>query len=219
VWWAKNDAWLKKILWKTGKISRKRHFQALNAETMLVLHSMYGSKLDTVPCYPRNQFFLASVWTIIHRTAYSCLLISPDRAELRTVYDWVVTCYSYAPLGFHILLEATHEHGVEKYLFDTSHAFPNPFVEKLLTEALVFYRSTLLSWVNQTLDRSIPLVVCTDTFHDLFLTIGKELFEWSWTFMIPLTPKQLPPECASDTIDWFIVQAYMTGNWLQPKQK
>ncbi len=209
VWMESWNGTIKELLWKSWKITRTRHFQAMRPEIILQLRESYGQGIHSLTCSSRHSALTDYLWNLLHRDSFICLLLSNDKAELCTIRQWFADFFSYAPLWTHLLFEAAQEQWVQKYLYENNDMIPNEFVKKLLSEAILFYWSAIIQRVEPYLQSSIPIVICAWSFHSLFFSLAQELFQWKWVFMMPYTPKQVWFNNTVTALDDIAVTAYI----------
>lgn len=184
------DFWessIRHVLGKSWKISRIWYMYALTPETMLTLHHAYGSTLSDIHVAPRSLSLMRSLVGLLQRTSYTLLVLWDQHVSLCQIRDGWYDQLAYAPLGLHVLLEATEDQWVQKYLFrDFDELQRNSVAQKLLLDSLWFYATALAERVGWFLREGAPLVVCCPLFsHPLFAEVIQATLQARGAFVIP----------------------------------
>jgi hypothetical protein len=205
------DASVRHLLGRSGKFSRKRYMYALSPQMVHTLRQLYGRLLSTVVCVPRNLATVRTFTSLLHRDSFTLLTISDQTASLYQIQDGWYKQFADVPLGLHILLEATEDQGVQKYLFrDHDDLQRNTVAQKLLLESLWFYASALADRVGSYLVQWSPLVLCCPLVsHPLFIEVVQSTLQIKGAFVLPFaTMPHLNGKKISSKID-FSVAAYL----------
>ncbi len=178
---------IKHVLGKSWKLSRTWYMYALTPETILTLRHAYGSMLSDIHTTPRSLPLMRSLVGLLQRTSYTLLILWDQHISLCQIDDGWYDQLAYAPLGLHVLLEATEDQWVQKYLFrDFDELQRNSVAQKLLLDSLWFYATALAERVGWFLREGAPLVVCCPLFsHPLFAEVIQATLQARGAFVIP----------------------------------
>jgi hypothetical protein len=127
------------------------------------------------------------------------------------IENWWYSWFATVPLWLHILLEATEDQWVQKYLFrDHDDLQRNSVAQKLLLDSLGFYASALSDWVGWFLVPWSPLLVCCRLVtHELFTEVVQASLQNKGAFVLPFSTMPYGPgQKQSWNID-FAVGAYV----------
>lgn len=178
---------IKHILWKTGKFAWTWYMYALSPDMVLMLQQAYGSFLSAIISLPRNLALIRSFVKILHHDSFTVLTLTDQGASLCEVKNWWYHQLATAPLWLHILLEATEDQWVQKYLFrDHEDLQHNSIAKKLLLESLWFYASAVAERVGSFVLPWSHLVLCCHlVVHELFTEILQSTLQTKGVFVLP----------------------------------
>lgn len=202
---------VKHLLWRSWKFMWTWYMYALSADMVLTLQQAYGSLLPAVTYVPRNLATITSFAAILQRNSFTLLTISDQTASLCQIENWWYSWFATVPLWLHILLEATEDQWVQKYLFrDHDDLQRNSVAQKLLLDSLGFYASALSDWVGWFLVPWSPLLVCCRLVtHELFTEVVQASLQNKGAFVLPFSTMPYGPgQKQSWNID-FAVGAYV----------
>lgn len=211
-WW--HDDVLKDLLGKPWKLEWNWHFYGLRAETVLSFRETWWDNFaKKITRYPQHQSLARFFEKMINRSSFMCLIMRSQKAELWAMREWMLSVFASVPLWTHILMEAATDQWVQKYLLSSWEQKENPLATKLMTEAIGFYRSSVLHWISSYTDPTLPLIICTGIFHPLFFSIGQEMLQSQGVFAIPYSPKQAWYLGTKLSSEHLAVVAYLHEKW------
>lgn len=166
----------------TGILSFSLHLSLLNQEGVAVCSLLGGDKVFTHPkisLYPRNFFLLHQLTQQVKKEDYAFLCIYEENTELLVVKQWRYDHIHYLNMGTQVLKSCYQEQDVEKYFYtDRKLVTKNPFLSKLIDEAISFFTDNLCHRLYQYVPSLYDIIVVGDIIKNpSFLSVFQDSYK------------------------------------------
>ena len=144
--------------------------------------------------YPRNYYTLTRLREQYTRP-YALLFIEQQTTQLLLVKGHRYDDVQYINIGLNLLKDCYKEHDVEKYFYtNRDEVIANPFLTKVIDEAVSFFTDMLAKWVQQYVPAQQSIMVAGDIIgNPSFLPLFKDSYSaFGSSYILPLPPVQFP---------------------------
>lgn len=165
-----------------GDISFSLQLSLLQADGVAICLLMWGERVFKHPqiaIYPRNFFLLQHLSRQIKKEHYAFLCVYEESTELLLVKSWWYEHIHYLNMGIQVLKSCYQEQDVEKYFYaEQREVTKNPFLAKLIDEAMSFFTDNLCQWLHQYVPVSHDIIVVGEvTQNPSFLSIFQDSYK------------------------------------------